>query len=211
MPQVADQRGGNGGTGSSGSGDSDGDESTDDHYTCSVCLGTAVRPRVSFCGHLFCAACIEGWLQALGPVVRCPFCRSHIAEKTLITVQAASSRSTPHRRCKSLQEHRQEMLQGAEYVARPAALPQASMFLSARIELPLDALPRCKPLAEPLLRSSQAAAPGAARIRGLQLAAACHDALHSGVSLCAAELHASPQVAASKFLDFFELDVPRFR
>ncbi|XP_034137513.1 E3 ubiquitin-protein ligase TRIM21 [Drosophila guanche] len=150
MPQVADQRGGNGGTGSSGSGD--GDDSTDGYYTCSMCMGTAVRPRVSFCGHLFCSECIEAWMKARGPFVRCPFCTSHIADKTLITVQASSSRSTPDRRCKSLQEHRQELLQDAEYVARPAELPQASMFLNGRIELPLDALPRCKPLAQSLQR-----------------------------------------------------------
>ncbi|XP_022211512.2 E3 ubiquitin-protein ligase CBL-B [Drosophila obscura] len=153
MALIFDEQGVNRGYSSD---DSDGDESTHGYYTCVVCMCTAVCPRVSFCGHLFCSRCIEAWMQAQGPIVKCPYCKSRIAEKTLITVQPFSNYrqrgAAPYRRCKSLQEHRQKMLQDNEYIETPVNLPQASMFLHGEIELPPGLLPRSKPLAPQLLR-----------------------------------------------------------
>lgn len=58
------------------------------YYMCMVCMGTARKPRVTFCGHLFCQSCIQMWMESQVNVAdpKCPYCQSRIGDTTLITV-----------------------------------------------------------------------------------------------------------------------------
>ncbi|KQS39151.1 LOW QUALITY PROTEIN: uncharacterized protein Dere_GG26436 [Drosophila erecta] len=67
----------------------DGEEPWDDrctYYVCMVCMQTAESPRVSFCGHHFCAKCIRNWIETQEYRAKCPYCQSLIGENTLITI-----------------------------------------------------------------------------------------------------------------------------
>lgn len=57
------------------------------YYMCLVCMATARKPRVSFCGHVFCKSCIVKWMNrhVLGDP-KCPYCQSRIGKCTIIRV-----------------------------------------------------------------------------------------------------------------------------
>ncbi|XP_001944628.1 E3 ubiquitin-protein ligase rnf146 [Acyrthosiphon pisum] len=52
-----------------------GDKSTSEYNECPVCLGPAVFPVRTPCGHVFCFLCVKG---AARQANRCPMCRQHI-------------------------------------------------------------------------------------------------------------------------------------
>ncbi|XP_037710362.1 uncharacterized protein LOC119547535 [Drosophila subpulchrella] len=137
------------------SGDSDdGERSAKDHnsyFTCLVCMRTAHIPRVSFCGHHFCAKCIRDWMNTQGARAKCPYCQSRVGENTLITVRHSKTldRSLS---CRSIHEHRRRMVMSSEYVRELAILPEASMFMRGYIEYPPEAMPRIRPLPPQMLR-----------------------------------------------------------
>lgn len=52
----------------------------DSAFTCPVCSDVAIKPKVTPCGHLFCADCLQQWLKPKGDQRRhtCPHCRERI-------------------------------------------------------------------------------------------------------------------------------------
>lgn len=60
-----------------------------DRYECNVCFDTAQDPVVTRCGHLYCWACIDRWLEgarARGAqsTAACPVCKAEVTEDALI-------------------------------------------------------------------------------------------------------------------------------
>jgi len=51
------------------------DKSKSEYNECPVCLGPAVFPVRTPCGHVFCFLCVKG---AARQAHRCPMCRQHI-------------------------------------------------------------------------------------------------------------------------------------
>eukprot|EP00301_Raphidiophrys_heterophryoidea_P010071 c15112_g1_i1.p1 GENE.c15112_g1_i1~~c15112_g1_i1.p1 ORF type:complete len:441 (+),score=64.94 c15112_g1_i1:48-1325(+) len=56
-----------------------------DDFICAICCGVLNVPRQTPCGHVFCEACISGWL-ANNPVspCSCPVCKVHISRAQLV-------------------------------------------------------------------------------------------------------------------------------
>ncbi|XP_017039966.1 RING finger protein 151 [Drosophila ficusphila] len=131
------------------SGDEDKDQSN--YFTCLVCMLTARTPRVSFCGHLFCAKCIRNWIRTKGSRAKCPYCQSRIGENTLITISQSRNQERKNS-CKSLEDHRRRMLKSSDCVRELAILPEAGMFLRGFIDYPPEPMPRIKPLPPQMLR-----------------------------------------------------------
>ncbi|XP_016949727.1 LON peptidase N-terminal domain and RING finger protein 2 [Drosophila biarmipes] len=132
----------------------DGEKSERDqhnYFTCLVCMRTAHIPRVSFCGHHFCAKCIRNWMKTQGARAKCPYCQSRIGENTLITVRHTKTleRSLS---CRTIEQHRRRMLMSSDYVRELAILPEASMFMRGYIEYPPEAMPRIRALPPQMLR-----------------------------------------------------------
>ncbi|XP_044250232.1 E3 ubiquitin-protein ligase RNF125 [Drosophila takahashii] len=121
------------------------------YFTCLICMRIARTPRVSFCGHHFCAWCIRNWMKTKGAKAKCPYCLSRIGENTLITVRHSKSleRSVS---CRTIDEHRRRMLMSGDYIRELAILPEAGMFLRGYIEYPPTPMPRIKPLPPQMLR-----------------------------------------------------------
>jgi len=138
---------------SSGNSDDDERSAKDQHsyFTCLVCMRTAHIPRVSFCGHHFCAKCIRDWMKTQRSRAKCPYCQSRVGENTLITVRHSRSleRSLS---CRTIQEQRRRMLKTGEYVRELAILPEASMFMRGYIEYTPEAMPRIRALPPQMLR-----------------------------------------------------------
>eukprot|EP00249_Psilotum_nudum_P025360 c29752_g1_i1 orf=153-752(+) len=55
-----------------------------DVYQCSICLDAAVQhPLVTPCGHLFCAECLQRWIDRKSS---CPLCKSFVSEQNTIAI-----------------------------------------------------------------------------------------------------------------------------
>ncbi|XP_043651508.1 helicase-like transcription factor CHR27 [Drosophila teissieri] len=141
---------------SSNGGGGDGEEPWMDKYTyyvCMVCMQTAESPRVSFCGHHFCAKCICNWIKTQEYRAKCPYCQSLIGENTLITIRNTHHTNTVESSssCRSLGEHRL-MRMRSDYISEQIILPEAVMFTRGHIKYPADPMPRIKPLAPQMLQ-----------------------------------------------------------
>ena len=53
-------------------------------FDCGVCLDTASEPVVTFCGHLYCWACLYKWMQTSESVVLCPICKVPVTQDCII-------------------------------------------------------------------------------------------------------------------------------
>ncbi|XP_039490577.1 E3 ubiquitin-protein ligase RNF125 [Drosophila santomea] len=141
-----------------GGGDSgDGEEPWMDKYTyyvCLVCMQTAESPRVSFCGHHFCAKCICNWIKTREYQAKCPYCQSLIGENTLITIRHTHQANTMESSssCRSLGEQRRLMGMRSDYISELIILPEAGMFTRGHIRYPVDPMPRIKPLPPQMLQ-----------------------------------------------------------
>lgn len=62
--------------------------SSSSSFDCSVCLGFAVEPVVTLCGHLYCWPCIYKWLAIDST---CPICKSSISQNQLVPLYGRDS------------------------------------------------------------------------------------------------------------------------
>ncbi|XP_015010462.2 E3 ubiquitin-protein ligase RNF125 [Drosophila erecta] len=132
----------------------DGEEPWDDrctYYVCMVCMQTAESPRVSFCGHHFCAKCIRNWIETQEYRAKCPYCQSLIGENTLITIRHAKTLRNSGS-CRSFGEHRRRMRMSSDCISELIILPDAGMFTRGHIKYPVDPMPRIKPLPPQMLQ-----------------------------------------------------------
>lgn len=63
----------------------------DDPEDCAVC-GDAMADHSTECGHLFCAACINGWMAARGRGAACPMCRAPLADMQILPAAVMEAR-----------------------------------------------------------------------------------------------------------------------
>lgn len=64
-------------------------------FECNICLETAHEPVVTFCGHLFCWACLFRWMR--GDHHACPVCKSGISRETVIPLYGRGDDATRSR------------------------------------------------------------------------------------------------------------------
>ncbi|XP_016034897.2 uncharacterized protein LOC27207363, partial [Drosophila simulans] len=127
------------------------DSWTNSYYVCLVCMQTAESPRVSFCGHHFCAKCIYNWIRRQKYQAKCPYCQSLIGDNTLITIRHAKTKENVVS-CKSFGELRRKMRMSNDCLSENIFLPEAGMFTRGYIKYPPDPMPRIKPLPPQLLQ-----------------------------------------------------------
>ncbi|CAN4102885.1 unnamed protein product [Withania somnifera] len=70
-------------------------------YDCNICLDSAHDPVVTLCGHLFCWPCIYKWLQVDSSTpqgseekCKCPVCKAHISNSSLVPLYGHGTSST---------------------------------------------------------------------------------------------------------------------
>lgn len=69
-------------------------------YDCNICLDSAHDPVVTLCGHLYCWPCIYKWLQVESSTpgskekCRCPVCKAHISNSSLVPLYGRGISST---------------------------------------------------------------------------------------------------------------------
>lgn len=56
-----------------------------DLFECNICLDAAQEPVVTFCGHLYCWACVYRWLD-ISAEPSCPVCKTTISPKRMVPV-----------------------------------------------------------------------------------------------------------------------------
>ncbi|XP_017084440.2 LOW QUALITY PROTEIN: uncharacterized protein LOC108116871 [Drosophila eugracilis] len=136
---------------SSTTSDNDENETTGNvsFYTCMVCMRSARKPRVSFCGHLFCTKCIRNWMKMKGSRAKCPYCQSRVGENTLVTVRYG--RAFFSRTCRPLRHHRRRLNNNTNYIREWAILPEAAMFQRGYIDYSPEPMPRIRPLPPQML------------------------------------------------------------
>ncbi|XP_059282638.1 E3 ubiquitin-protein ligase RMA3-like [Lycium ferocissimum] len=69
-------------------------------YDCNICLDSAHEPVVTLCGHLYCWPCIYKWLQVESSTpgseenCKCPVCKAHISNSSLVPLYGRGTSST---------------------------------------------------------------------------------------------------------------------
>lgn len=136
------------------------DESESDHgsetgpefsyYMCLVCMGTARKPRVSFCGHVFCKACISKWMKKQKNP-KCPYCQSRIGKRTIITVNQTDDllyNSDGTLTNVPIAQHRDY----CDLIETVIAPPEPCLIVGGTVQRPPELIPRHKPLDPQLLK-----------------------------------------------------------
>lgn len=123
------------------------------YYMCLICMGTARKPHVSFCGHVFCKSCICKWMRKKMNVgkPKCPYCQSRIGNSTIITLNQTDGvlyNSDGTLTNVPIAWHR-------DYCDKIATLippPGPSLIVGGTVKRPPELMPRHKPLDPQLLR-----------------------------------------------------------
>ncbi|XP_009784751.1 E3 ubiquitin-protein ligase RMA3 [Nicotiana tabacum] len=76
-------------------------------FDCNICLDSAHDPVVTLCGHLYCWPCIYKWLQVENSnpgseeTPKCPVCKAHISNSSLVPLYGRGTSSAEHRSTES--------------------------------------------------------------------------------------------------------------
>ncbi|CAN4104176.1 unnamed protein product [Withania somnifera] len=115
-------------------------------YDCNICLDSAHDPVVTLCGHLYCWPCIYKWLQVeistLGSEekCKCPVCKAHISNSSLIPLYGRGTSSTESESKKSQLDvvvpRRPQAIEIATLVNSLSPAPHTSQQLHHRRSVP---------------------------------------------------------------------------